>query len=546
MRAKGWYVIGLMLLAAFLMAGCSDDSSPDGDVTDGDVGDGDDEPDGDDPDGDEEPDGDDPDGDEPDGDMQDGDSEDGDEPDGDEPQPVFGTPRDGQLYAATAMAVITPTEENHPCPFYMGGTGSGRLAEDTHDDLEARVLLLAKDDGYAVVVTLDLIGLVVSDVAKMWASLGELGLAREQVLIHTTHTHTAPDTLGVYGPEFNVSGRCPGYIAFLVETVRRLVEEAIPQLRPVTLLVAQGEIDEPGAPLPKLINDIRLPHVTNDIVTVARFEDGDGATVATLVNWHCHPETMMTLNVYSADFPRWTRKKLEESLGGMALYLSGTVGGMMTSLRMAVPKRTQDGQPVLDGDEVVLVEEESAEKAWSLGYIVGEQVLRILDEAEPMDGELIAGAKTVLLPLENMVFFLGFQMGVLEPWDEMVESEECGFGGCVPQPVHYLHFDRFHMMSIPGELFPEVSVGRPVSSHDWEGTWGVKEYEAISGYREQLPEDHFLMELGLTAGELGYLIPKSDYFPSKHPGYYEEYFSIGTGTVDLLVEVFQEILGQIQ
>jgi hypothetical protein len=534
----------LMVAVCFVvLAACSDGDSPalDGDqAEDGDV------------DGDS--DGDDPDGDETDGDETDGDSDgdistDGDSEGEDEPT-VFGTPRDGRLYAAAAVGVITPSAENHPCPLYMGGTGSGRLAEGVHDDLEARVLLLAQDDAYAVLVTLDLVGWVVSDADKVWDALAEQGIAREHVLVHTTHTHAAPDTLGVYGPEFNETGRCAEYVLFLVDTVKALVNEARPQMQAVTLFATETSVDAEGAPLPNLMNDIRLPFVTNDHMTLARLDNDEGQTVATVVNWNCHPETLIEMNRYSADFPRWTRKKIEDTLGGTALYFSGTVGGMMTSLGLSVPERTQDGEPVLDNAQPVYVagdgEGDNERKAWSLGYIVGETALAALENAEEMSGPLAVEMETVVLSLDNLVFVVGFQMGVLEPWDEMYDAPECGIGGCIPQPVHYLHFGKLHILTIPGELFPELSVGREASNHDWEGDWGVKDYPAISGYRAKLPEGHLLMEFGLTGGEIGYIIPESDYLPSEHPGNYEEYFTIAQSTAATLKAAYETMLEKLE
>ncbi len=103
-----------------------------------------------------------------------------------------------------------------------------------------------------------------------------------------------------------------------------------------------------------------------------------------------------------------------------------------------------------------------------------------------------------------------------------------------------------HMITLPGEALSETSVGRPASSYDWTeksgGEYGVKEYPAITGYRSSLPEGHLLMEFGLSNNEIGYILPYEDIHSSEHPDYYEEYFSAGLHTEEILREAVIRLL----
>ena len=484
------------------------------------------------------------DGDDPDGDDPDGDAPDGDEPDGDEPSSLFNNPHDGRLYAAAYSFYITPDETNHPCTQFLGGTSSDRRADGVLDDLEARVLVLEQDGVHAILVSLDLVGWLISDVDKVWDALEELGVNRNAVMISSTHTHEAPDTIGVWGESEFSSGRCPEYVDYLVESLVFMVEILSSRMVPVTLLAAEGVIDEPSASHSNLVVDSRYPHITNDHLAVAKLLTDDDVTVATIVNWHNHPEAFINSSEYTADFPRYTRWKMEHELGGTCLYFSGTVGGLMTPLGLTIPARNYGGYPVWDGvDDPHMISDTGPEMSVSLGMLVGEHALRILENAQPISGSLRLDFERVLFPFENILFSIAFDMGVMEAYDEWVYDDEiCGSLGCMPQNLMHLQLGTLHVVTLPGEVFPETSVGRPASSHDFGGEWGVKEYAAIEGYRSHLPDGHILFELGLANNEMGYILPEGDYQPNEHPGYYEEYFSISSQTEALVRETIGELL----
>jgi len=459
---------------------------------------------------------------------------------------VFGNPLDGKLYASAGYVTITPTETTHPCTMLLGGTGQNRRATGVHDDLEARVVLLDQGGDYAVLVSLDLVGMQIADVDRVWDKLEDYGIAREKVVLSSTHTHAGPDSMGVWGEDYNVSGRCPEYMLFVVDSVVEKVNALAQSMVPVTMHVAKAEINEPDSNYPDLLRDTRRPYVKNNNFVVAQLKSFDESTVATIINWHCHPETLIDSSEYSADFPRWTRKKVEDELGGTCIYFSGTVGGLMTNLGVEVPERDQDGTPVLVEGKQAFVAEDNEKKGWSLGYVIGEYALKALEDAEEIGGNLTVDTRIVKLPFENMVFVLAFQMGVLEEYDETIKDDKefCGFFGCVPQPVTHLSFGKFHVITLPGELLPEVSVGREALAYDFGTEWGIHDFPQITGYRASLPEGHYLMEFGLANNEIGYMIPQSDFHPNDHADYYEEYFSISEKTIEEISTNIKEMLAE--
>lgn len=463
----------------------------------------------------------------------------------------LGQPRDGRLYAAAAAAVITPTAEHHPCPLLLGGTGMNRLAEGVHDDLEARLLVLTQDDERVVIASLDLVGWLANDVDQVKAALAAQDIPADRVIVSSTHTHNGPDTIGVWGPSDGVTGRCPEYAGFLVQTLDDLVREAIARLAPVTVTAAETKLSFPESNFPNLVNDWRAPFVTNDRLLVARLDGEDGQTVASLINWHTHPEAMIHTKLISADLARWARARMEQEIGGVAVYLSGTIGGLQTIMSVYVPARTEAGEPIMEDGAPVWIEEDGPEKTVAAGHLAAEAALRALrDDGRSVDAALRIDVERLEIPFENPMMILAYGMGVLPPYDGFItdDPDRCGSFGCLPIDLHHVQLGDLHLVTLPGELFPETSVGRPETSHDYgsneDGDWGVTTYPAITGYRDALPAGHLMMELGLVNHEIGYILPESDFHWSDHPGYYEEYFCVSKQAEAIIREGMTRLLSR--
>ena len=105
------------------------------------------------------------------------------------------------------------------------------------------------------------------------------------------------------------------------------------------------------------------------------------------------------------------------------------------------------------------------------------------------------------------------------------------------------HLGTLHLLALPGEVFPESSIGREAFEKDWGGEWGTFSYPAMTGWREKLPAGHLLMEIGLANNEIGYIVPKADFQPNGHPNYYCEDHAIGEDTETILRGKVEELLG---
>src|SRR5687767_12273476 len=236
-------------------------------------------------------------------------------------------------------------------PVYMAGFGQDRVAKKVHDPLMVRAIVMADGDTKLAMVTVDVVGLFLEPVERIRAKLPGF----KYVLVSATHNHEGPDTLGLWGPTPLKSGVDPDYMKKLEAACVDAVQAADRARKPAVAKIGSAADGS-------LIRDGRLPVVTHDDLVAIRFEDPKTAKpICVLVQWNCHPEVLDSKNTeITADFPYYTVKHLRESQGCPVAYFTGTVGGLMTTLKLTV--KSEDGKELADG---------TFEKSERYGKLVG-------------------------------------------------------------------------------------------------------------------------------------------------------------------------------
>src|SRR5262249_32740840 len=151
------------------------------------------------------------------------------------------------------------------------------------------------------------------------------------------------------------------------------------------------------AKAPELLHDGRLPIVKHDELVALQFLDGS-KSAGIIVQWNCHPETLDSQNTrISADFVFAAVAHLRESYRCPVVYLTGTVGGLMTSLH--VPLQDEQGNELKDG---------TFEKTEHYGRLVGQLAQKALAASQavrltPMETR----TASLFLPMENAFYQLG-------------------------------------------------------------------------------------------------------------------------------------------
>ena len=466
-------------------------------------------------------------------------------------------------------------------PFRRGN----RLAEGVHDPIWARSLALRDAGGETLVlVAADLPGLGRKHTGPVRRRVArEHGIPENHVILHSTHTHSAPDASGYWSTL--MAGHNRRYTTQLRELLYASIEEALHALRPATLTTAttthvacedivsgalktesdcrlpaiNNRIDDPSAAYDRFVlqRDLRDPVTGNRRVVAAEFRTADtGETIATLVNWHNHPDTLGSGNrLLSSDYPHYLREYLERARGGVAVFVAGTVGNQMSGLRgTPVPLWDEDGRRVAettpDTTERPVLVTDGWEKIRSTGYEIAHAAAAALDAAEPLPApDLAVSTASFDTPVDNVIHLLG----TWSVWHHDVEPPDrlhyrwpdCwGLLGCVRAEVALIEIGDLSLLTAPGEIDPAYALGRPDVTADYGPDWGAWRFPAMAGVEHLMPGRHHGF-IGSAQDYLSYLVPPSDntgWWNFDHPNHYEEWVTIGKRFGEDVLHAWQELL----
>jgi len=441
---------------------------------------------------------------------------------------------------------------------WMGGFSAAHPAMGVADGIDARVLVLDKGDTRIAIASVDLVGFFYDDVRATRALLEERGLEVDYLLVSATHNHEGPDTMGLWGERTGKTGYDPDYLAYVHQNLADAVEESVAGLTEVGEMKV-GRVypeDEHERGIANVIDDSRDPVIIAEELGVLHLTDTSGATISTVVNWGCHPETLGNDNfLLTSDFAHALRQTVEggsswdaystEGVGGTAIYLQGMVGGMMTTLHTTT--HTPDGA-VHSGA--------TWDKTDAIGVLLGEMALQAVDEAQVVSNTDLYVAQTIFtMPVDNIAFQAMFRIGVfpreLSGYDPDAPLDDDNVPE-VETEMDHLRIGPLEMLTIPGELLPEVAIG----GYDGSKT-GSTLYELVQEENpnppalDQAPQGPYLREqmggefnwvLSLANDELGYIIPAYNfkvhenvpYLDEADGDHYEETNSLGPDTEPLI------------
>jgi hypothetical protein len=381
------------------------------------------------------------------------------------------------LLCGAATRDITPDPnakgipEGSARPVFLAGFGRDRRATGVDTRLFVRALALRLGERVAALVSCDLIGLGRPDVDDVRAILNARGLDGDALIVACTHTHSAPDTLGLWGPDERTSGVDTAYLAHVKQAIVASVTEALAFSCPARMRTATTR-------LPGYIANLRDPAVVDEDVAALQFVKPDGEVVATLLNLACHPEVLTDEStLLSADYAGYAVAAVEQAAGGVALHISGALGGMLS------PATT----------------ERTPASAAAMGRAYAETALAALDAAEPHDLERLELRRApVRIPLQNPLLVTARDAGVLRPRP----------GDDIETTVACLDLGPAQIAAVPGELLPQL---------------GFALKEAMPGPCRIIA--------GLADDEIGYILPDDEWVAPadyRDPGaQYEESMSVG-------------------
>ncbi len=423
-------------------------------------------------------------------------------------------------------------------PVWMAGFQNKRPAQGIHDELWARTMLIDNGQFQLAWIALDAIGYGNDDVIAIRKKV-TAATEVDYVIVSSSHTHQGPDLIGMWGDNPYKSGIDPSYLQYVIDQSVHSLTLALQNKRPARLIFAQ---DLKGAK--DLVTDSRKPIVMDPAIRVLHARDLEAdTTLGTLIGWANHPETLWSQNLQlSSDFPHYVREGLEKGiynqdtliakgLGGIAVYVNGSIGGLMTTLPEFPIIHPFSGDTILDP---------SVEKMEAQGLAIADLALKALADSSQIDvveqSDFYVRARSIALPLDNNLYklaaFLGiFERGLCGWWK--LRSELCHWK---IGPAEFLHH--------PSEIYPEIIVGGVETPEG--GDFAIQPIEKPAIERFLTAKYQFV--IGLSNDMIGYVIPKSQWdqeapftYENEHAPY-GEINSLGPKTGPLLYGLMKDLL----
>lgn len=379
-----------------------------------------------------------------------------------------------KLEVGIATANITPDESLVLGGYgiYFGNKKNCRWSKDVHDSLLASALYMVKADITLVLLELDLVGLVTSDINDIRESVArKLAISTDNVIVACSHTHHSPDTIGLWGtiiPPF--SGRNEDYLKFVKEKAVQAAILAFEDKAEAKLFYNVGEeADLHFNTYSEKVKNAPIDHT----ITILKAVDNDGKVIATMTNWGCHPTTENGENRYiSSDWVGPFRDVLKNEFGGEHIFINGSIGA---AIQPSIPWQKEN----LNGDGQGFV------WAKAMGETLAKKVVDLINNAKPLEvKKIVIQNRPVMIPMKNFAFSLAKSSG-------NIKLSLPPYGAEYTTGITSVQLGALRIGTVPGEI--SANLGNDV--------------------RKELKGDAQII-VGLGQDWLGYIIDEKQYYDS--------------------------------
>ncbi|OGR87246.1 MAG: hypothetical protein A3A86_00925, partial [Elusimicrobia bacterium RIFCSPLOWO2_01_FULL_60_11] len=342
--------------------------------------------------------------------------------------------------------------------------------------------------GPALFITVDLIGYLFDEVAQTKSLIKkELKIPPSRVFIFSTHDHSGPDAIGLWGKDGG-SGKDQDYLNALRGKIAACAAEAVRNLKPAKAAFGKVRYDNP-------IEDSRPPKIVNDLLLSMQVQDNDGKAIATLVNYAMHAEVLNGDNTrITSDYPGVLRERLEKQYGGVGMFVPADIGGMQSPFVLF-------------------------HSFWSrarVGKSVADKVIRSLKGQKAVEiTSLDIRTKDIVFPIENKRYIGAIESGMFGQSKKFIKKVDGQYR--LPADIGLIRIGPAQFLTLPGEAFPELG----------------------NVFRARMSGDYNFV-LGLADNEIGYIVPDNEW---RDDGY-EENMSLGPKTTKMLTKAVTELLAK--
>ncbi len=442
------------------------------------------------------------------------------------------------IHAGAAQVDITP-----PLGITLAGSFHPRYAEDVHDPLHAKAVVVDDGTQKVAIVALDLISILRQDVQNIRALIAEhTDIPPESVMIGCTHTHTGPSPRSTHAVQ-----REEAYMTWLVTRVADCVRLADRRLQPARLAWGQGEQHDisfcrryrmrdgsvrmnPGKGNPDIVEAVSPIDPT---VGVLYIENLEGRPLAVVTQFSLHYVGTDNSNAVSADyyghFAQIMRRHLGE--GCIPLLLNGTSG------------QINNVNP-FDSNQL-----RGHKQAHRVATALAGEVLKVMGRMRMEDTAVVRAVTTpVQLPTKRVTpEDVAVAKQILAGNDPRPDQGPFSYvvGQPIPKTLRPVYADHvLRLADFPSHIDTEVQALR-IGGSAWVALPGEIFVEIGLAIKSDAPStDTFVV--GLSNDSLGYIATDK---ALTNEGGYETWAGSGTpvgvGAERILVETAQRLLSQL-
>ena len=322
------------------------------------------------------------------------------------------------FFAGAASRTINPEKDS----LYLAGGKPNRPFIDVHDNLYVKAVVVSNPKNNITLLTFDCIGLLYPQLEAIRSKIKvEVpSINTDHIVMSSTHTHSGPDVVGIWGKDLMHSGVNDKHMQLIVDRAVEAIKEAVQVRKPVTISFGSGSFGEDW------VKNISEPGEIDRSVSVIKFSDLNGKNIAMLTNFACHPTIMDDASTAaSSDYVWGYYHYLDSIQGGVNMFLQGAIGGWV--------------QP----EDVPHTYDDANYHGSSLGkYAFG------LSKKKTSNKNISFASAKVDFPLANPSFQMLSKAGIIKR----------NFGKTVNSEIAYFTIGDASFATHPGETCPALSL----------------------------------------------------------------------------------------
>ena len=379
-----------------------------------------------------------------------------------------------------------------------GGLGPESVVTKKQGELTARAVVFQRGDTVVAMVSVDALGFPAVLCERVRKRVPRI--PADHILISATHTHSAPDCYAFPDGRGGHTGNLD-YIERVCQRTAEAVNAALDGLRPAWLRVTTGEARG------KIAYNYYAPDLYDRRMGLLQAVTPAGQTIATVVNYAIHPEVLgANVGILSPDLVGPLCQQLEQQVGGIAMFVNGAQGGMVTA-------DNRDLDRPRDALKAYWHDQRNWQECVRIGHTMAQEAIRLLTDVPFQKApSLVCVSRAVTFPVESDLI-----------WN-VIEHSPLAYphnaDRTITSRVNLVNLGTAQILTIPGEAMPNIGFYLKRKMHGAQP---------------------FLF--GLTNDAFGYILSKIDYH--SFPRYdYITRTSLGEMTGEILIRESLELVDE--